>query len=181
MDTTKRFKNENQHIKEQISMDEVCVICLDPFESDKKDSISLLCDHRYHTHCFFGYLYYTIKKGHCSNRIQKQLHCPMCRRNDFDSLRNIAKTTIKTNELLVLELSEIKSTKQRQYILMKWSFKIKALWKQPSKMKIFEYIQKEDSMYEQLHEIDSNIKSLKQLNEKMRVVLQFVNSCVRCL
>lgn len=159
-------------------MEEVCVICLDTLEPDKKDSITLLCNHQYHSHCLFGYFYYKITKGRCS---QTQLHCPTCRQNNFDSLRKIAKTTIRTNETKLYELKELKSTRQRQYTLMKWSFKIKALWKQPAKIKIFEYIQNEDLMYERLCETDSDIKSLQNVNEQTITVLQFINSCVRCL
>ncbi len=158
---------------------EGCIICFDPLQPDKKDSITLLCNHQYHSHCLFGYLYYKITKGRCSD--VNQLHCPTCRQNDLVSLRNIVKTTIRTNETNLYKLKELKSTRQRQYTLMEWSFKIKALWKQPTKMKILDYIKNEDLMYEQLCETDNNIKSLQNLNEQTKTVLQFINSCVKCL
>lgn len=160
--------------------DETCSICLDPLSISM--CINLACNHIYHSNCFYNYLYFKVTKESGTKFTKlKQFNCPVCRQLNIHALSKMTKNIILENDREMINLKQLLVKNKNKHTKKKWAFMFSSLLRKPTKIEIFEYLQTEDKISEQIDELKTTIKAIQRQNEITQVVSQFIQKCVRCL
>lgn len=161
--------------------EELCVICFENIET--KGCTRLSCKHTYHSDCLYNYMYFKLKQaldgGFRLGHTQKlnTLRCPLCRRININSIQRTLRFDITQTQGKVKEMKKSVSSTTKLYTFEKWSFRIIYMFRQPTKMEVFQYLQNESEIQDAICGMELSIKALQHQNDKIRFISDFIRSC----